>query len=145
MIIGEKNGTANIFVAEDNRADVYLIRKALEERQFAHRLHVAEDGEQAADFIRAAGTGVPCPDLILLDLNLPKQDGQELLQQVRDHPQCGMKPVIVISSSDSPKDFELARRMEATFFRKPADLEEFMRIADLIVEKISPNAKSCLP
>jgi CheY-like chemotaxis protein len=127
---------AEIFVVEDNRADVYLIRKALEDRQLAHRLHVVEDGERAAEFLRAAGAEGPCPDLILLDLNLPRLDGHELLQQVREHPQCCDKPVIVISSSDSPKDYELAQRLDATFFRKPSDLEEFLRIADLILAKL---------
>src|SRR5438270_3850318 len=111
---------AEIFVAEDNRADVYLIRKALEDRHLAHRLHVVEDGEQAADFLRAAGTGGPCPDLILLDLNLPRQDGHELLQQLRQHPHCSNKPVIVISSSDSPNDYEFAQSLDAAFFRKPS-------------------------
>jgi chemotaxis family two-component system response regulator Rcp1 len=142
MILEQPDGTAEIFVAEDNRADVYLIRKALEEKQLAHRLHVAEDGEEAAAFIRAVGKEGPCPDLILLDLNLPKQDGSEILQQLRDHPRCGTKPVIVISSSDSPKDHELAHRLDATFFRKPSDLEEFMQIADLIVEKLTPRRPS---
>jgi CheY-like chemotaxis protein len=127
---------AEIFIAEDNRADVYLIRKALEDRKLLHHLSVAEDGEQAAEFLKRAGKDGPCPDLILLDLNLPRQDGTELLQKLREHPHCGSKPVIVISSSDSPKDYEFALRMDATFFRKPADLEAFMRIADLIMEKL---------
>lgn len=134
---------ADIFIAEDNPADVYLIRKALEDRQLAHRLYVVEDGEQAAAFIQAAGTDGPCPDLILLDLNLPRQDGQELLLKVREHPHCAGKPVIVISSSDSPQDYELAQRLDATFFRKPSDLEEFLRIADLILAKLpKPRAGS---
>src|SRR6266478_1007506 len=77
---------AEIFVAEDNRADVYLIRKALEDRSMAYRLHVAEDGEQAAAFLKGIGKGTTCPDLFLLDLNLPRQDGHVLLQQLRDHP-----------------------------------------------------------
>ena len=128
---------AEIFIAEDNRADVYLIRKALEDRKLIHRLSVAEDGEQAAEFLKRAGKESPCPDLILLDLNLPRQDGTELLQKLREHPYCGSKPVIVISSSDSPKDYEFALQMNATFFRKPADLEAFMRIADLIMEKLA--------
>src|SRR5438477_820776 len=111
MTSDSSDKVAEIFVAEDNRADVYLIRKALEDRHFAHRLHVVEDGEQAAEYLRAAGTDGPCPDLILLDLNLPRQDGNELLQQLREHPHCCDKPVIVISSSDSPRDYDLAQRL----------------------------------
>src|SRR5437660_12189099 len=95
---------AEIFLAEDNPADVYLIRQALEERKLDHHLHVAEDGEKAADFLSSIGRDKPCPDILLLDLSLPKQDGQVLLQQLRDHPSCARTPVIVMSSSDCPRD-----------------------------------------
>ena len=128
---------AEIFLAEDNPADVYLIRQALEERKFSHRLHVAEDGEKAALYLTTIGRDGPCPDIVVLDLSLPKQDGQELLQLFRDNPDCSEKPVIVMSSSDSPKDHELTKRLGATFFKKPADLEAFWRIADLIASKLA--------
>ncbi len=128
---------AEIFLAEDNPADVYLIRQALQERQLSHRLHVAEDGEKAALYLSGIGTDGPCPDIVLLDLSLPKQDGQELLRLIRSNPSCSQKPVIVMSSSDSPKDHELTQRLGATFFRKPADLEEFWQIADLIALKLA--------
>ena len=128
---------AEIFLAEDNPADVYLIRQALDDRRLSHRLHVAEDGEKAAIYLNAIGTDGPCPDIVLLDLSLPKQDGQELLQLFRDNPSCSEKPVIVMSSSDSPADHELTRRLGATFFKKPADLDAFCRIADLIASKLA--------
>ncbi len=128
---------AEIFLAEDNPADVYLIRQALQERQLSHRLHVAEDGEKAAMFLSRIGSEGPCPDIVLLDLSLPKQDGQELLQLFRSNPSCSQKPVIVMSSSDSPKDHELTQRLGATFFKKPADLEQFLQIADLIALKLA--------
>ena len=101
------------------------------------RLHVAEDGEKAALYLTAIGRDGPCPDIVVLDLSLPKQDGQELLQLFRDNPDCSEKPVIVMSSSDSPKDHELTKRLGATFFKKPADLEAFCRIADLIASKLA--------
>ncbi|MGI8745935.1 MAG: response regulator [Bryobacteraceae bacterium] len=128
-----------IFLAEDNPADVYLIRQALEEKHLDHRLHVSEDGEEAANYLSRIGLDRPCPDIILLDLSLPKQDGQEVLQQFRAHLHCGMTPVIVMSSSDSPKDHALIESLGATFFKKPADLEQFWRIADLIVSKLPPS------
>ncbi len=128
---------AQIFLAEDNPADVYLIRQALQERQLSHRMHVAEDGEKAAMYLSRIGREGPCPDIVLLDLSLPKQDGQELLQLLRSNPSCSEKPVIVMSSSDSPKDHELTERLGATFFKKPADLEQFWRIADLIAQKLA--------
>ena len=130
---------AEIFLAEDNPADVYLIRQALEERQLSHRLHLAEDGEKAANYLTRIGRDTPCPDIVLLDLSLPKQDGQELLQLFRDNPNCSEKPVIVMSSSDSPKDQELTQRLGATFFKKPADLDMFWQIADLIAAKLASS------
>ncbi len=129
-----------IFLAEDNRADVYLIRKAIEDKGFPHRITIAEDGEQASDYLGRIGRTQPCPDLILLDLNLPKQEGQGLLRQLREHPDCGHKPVIVISSSDFPRDHEIVQSLGATFFRKPTDLEEFLRIGDLVVAKMFESA-----
>jgi CheY-like chemotaxis protein len=137
MGLGPLTRPAEIFIAEDNPADVYLIRQALEERQFSHRLHVAEDGEKAATFLNAVGRDGPCPDIVLLDLSLPKQDGQELLRLFRDNKNCCEKPVIVMSASDSPKDHEITQSFGATFFKKPADLEEFYGIVDLIASKLA--------
>lgn len=132
--------TVEIFLAEDNPADVYLIREALEEKRLDHHLSVVEDGEKAATYLSSLGSGQPCPDIILLDLNMPKQDGDELLRQVRAHPECGSKPVIVMSASDSPKDHAMIASLGATFFKKPADLDQFCQIADLIVSKLSASA-----
>ena len=128
-----------IFLAEDNRGDVYLIRKAIQDKGLPHRMFVAEDGEQASQYLESIGKGQQCPDIILLDLNLPKQEGHGLLRQLREHPDCRSKPVIVISSSDFPKDHELVEELGATFFRKPADLEEFLRIGDLVLSMIVEN------
>lgn len=128
----------DIFLAEDNPADVYLIREALEEKGIEHSLLVIQDGEEAAAYLDRIGSDRPCPDIFILDLSMPKQDGQALLRQIRANPQCADKPVIVMSSSDSPRDHAFVERLGATFFRKPADLERFWQIADLIVAKLQP-------
>ncbi len=130
--------TVEIFLAEDNPADVYLIREALEEKRLDHHLYVAEDGEKAADYLGGIGPDRPCPDIVVLDLSMPKQDGHELLELFRARPGCDDKPVIVMSASDSPKDHALIESQGATFFKKPADLEQFWQIADLIVSMLPP-------
>jgi CheY-like chemotaxis protein len=82
----------HILVAEDNYADVTLFREALQHHRIEHRLHVVGDGQSALRFIAQMGTSpeMPCPDLMLLDLNLQKADGPTILQEFRKHP--GMRP-----------------------------------------------------
>src|SRR4051812_20488318 len=106
MAINDRAHSVHIFLAEDNPADVYLIRQSLHEHGIPCQLDVASDGEQALHFLRhqtlfASGTA---PALILLDLNLPKHDGIEVLQHVRQNQRLASVPVILLTSSDSPKD-----------------------------------------
>src|ERR1700722_8859850 len=97
---------ARIFLAEDNPADVYLIEQALREHGVAFDLEVAEDGKQALRFLRGDATdaGTEHPSLILLDLNLPQHDGAEILRYIRQNSLLCSVPVVVFTSSDSPKD-----------------------------------------
>ena len=79
--------------------------------------------------------GDPCPDIVLLDLNLPKVDGPEVLTEFRKHPECARTPVIVISSSDAHKDRErMAGLGISRYFRKPSDLDGFLRLGALVRE-----------
>jgi CheY-like chemotaxis protein len=129
----------NILLAEDNLADVLLVRKALDEYEIPHDLHVVRDGEEALAFIQHMGepNGIPCPDVVLLDLNLPKLDGPEVLTQFRKHPQCALTPVIVISSSDAHRDRErMASLGISRYFRKPSDLDEFLRLGAIVREVV---------
>lgn len=123
-----------ILLAEDNRGDVLLVREALDTHGIGYQLHVASDGVQAAGYIENIGlpAGPPCPDLLLLDLNLPKKDGHELLKLFRSHPICAPKPVIVITSSDAPSDRRRAAELGANYFRKALDLDEFMKLGTLV-------------
>jgi CheY-like chemotaxis protein len=124
-----------IFLAEDNPADVGLVEEALREHKISYELRLAQDGMEAKHFIDRMGSApdCPCPDLILLDLNLPKVGGFELLASLRVHPFCGQAPVIMVSSSNALKDRERAAALGATdFFRKPSDLYEFLQLGAVV-------------
>ena len=122
-----------ILLAEDNRADVYLVRKSFEEHGIVQDLRVVKDGEEAIRFLAGLGSENSCPRLVVLDLNLPKITGQEILECLRAHPNCGGVPVIVMTSSDSPVDkSEIARLGATAYFRKPTLLDEFMQLGALV-------------
>jgi CheY-like chemotaxis protein len=127
-----------ILLAEDNDGDVFLVRRALDKKGLKHELSVARTGEEALRLLQQAEHSgkTEAPNLILLDLNLPKIDGIQLLSRIRKVDAFTDTPVIVLTSSDSPKDRDRALAMGATlYFRKPTDLESFMRLGDA-VEKI---------
>lgn len=131
-----------ILLAEDNRADVLLVRESLETYGVAHELHLVRDGGEALDYVAHMGTasGQPCPDLVLLDLNLPKADGTTVLGALRQRPECAQTPVIVISSSDAPKDRERIEALGiARYFRKPSDLDEFLKLG-LVVSEVAKES-----
>src|SRR5690242_16891562 len=126
------NRTVRILLAEDNPADVYLIEEALREHAVPYELVLAEDGEQVLSILlQPAGK----PDIILMDLNMPKRTGSEVLERMRGEPACQNIPVIVLTSSDSPADRADVLRLGATMFlRKPTGLDEFLAIGAKIKE-----------
>ncbi len=129
----------HIFLVEDNRADILLIREALAAYQVPYQLQVAANGAEAIEFVDRMGTpsGPACPDLVLLDLNLPRIDGAEVLREFRRHPDCLNTPVIVMSSSDTPRDREKVSRLGVTrYFRKPTTFDAFMLLGALIKEVV---------
>ncbi|MBV9769521.1 MAG: response regulator [Bryobacterales bacterium] len=124
-----------ILVAEDNLADIYLIEEALRLHGFTYRLEIADNGEDMLKMIAKIeqDPSQSCPDLFMLDLNLPKRPGEEILAQIRRSNRCAQVPVIVITSSDSPLDRARTRELGASYyFRKPADLENFMTIGGIV-------------
>jgi CheY-like chemotaxis protein len=125
-----------IFLAEDNPADVDLVREALREFQIEHELWWAADGQEAKRFIERMGATPesPCPDLIMLDLNLPLVSGHELIALFRQHPNCVHTPIIVVTSSDSRKDRDKSAELGARHFRKPSDLGEFLELGAVVRE-----------
>jgi CheY-like chemotaxis protein len=116
---------ARIFLAEDNPADVYLIERALREHHIDFELEVAENGKQALCQLELQGKPLSenRPALILLDLNLPLHDGTEILQCIRRTPRLASIPVVVLTSSDSPKDLlEVMQYGANRYIRKPSSL-----------------------
>ena len=132
----------SIFIAEDNPGDVALVREALQEHNVAHRLVVASDGAEAKRYIEEIGKtpGSVCPDLMLLDINLPKANGYEVLASFRAHPLCQKTPVILVTFSNQPVDRERASALGASrYFCKPSDLDDFLELGamvrDLVIER----------
>ena len=121
----------DILLAEDNPADVYLIREALREHQVANRIEVASEGRTVLDIIspEAPGGSAKRFGLIILDLNLPLHDGIEILRRLRASSDNSGPPVVVLTSSDSPRDRLLANELGATrYLRKPSNLEQFLSL-----------------
>lgn len=127
-----------IFLAEDNPGDVRLIREALKLHGLVCDLHVFEDGEKALSFVdRVSDPAAVCPDLILLDLNLPKTDGRDILRQIKQVTRMKAVPVVVLSSSESPHDRAEVTSLGADrYVRKPTNLDEFMAIGAIAKELI---------
>jgi chemotaxis family two-component system response regulator Rcp1 len=124
-----------IWIAEDNPADVYLIQEALRRYEFTYHLEIADNGEDMLKMIARIDQdpSESCPDLFMIDLNLPRRPGDEILGRIRQSSRCAHVPAIVITSSDSPQDRARARELGASFyFRKPADLEKFMAIGGIV-------------
>lgn len=119
--------TANILLGEDNPADVYLIRQALQENGIQYTLEVATHGGEMISALTEPRESLP--DLIILDLNLPRYDGIEVLKAVRENNSLKGIPVVILTSSDSPKDRIAASQFGAdVYIRKPSRLDEFMAI-----------------
>ena len=133
-----------VFLAEDNKGDVFLVHEALQTHGVAYEMNVAANGPEVSRYLEllAADPSMSCPDVVLLDLNLPSGDGHELLQRFRAHPQCAHVPVIIVTSSDAPKDRQRAERLGATdFFRKPSDLTEFLCLGQMVKNIMSGGEK----
>jgi CheY-like chemotaxis protein len=127
----------HILLAEDNVGDVILVREALAAHNVENILHVVTDGQSALDFVATMGElqSAPCPDLMLLDMNLPKADGAAVLAAFRGHRACARTPVIIVSSSNSPKDRSRVAALGVNhYFRKPPDFDEYMKLGKVVKE-----------
>lgn len=136
---------SQIVLAEDNPADVIMVRRALDQHAVHYDLHVLTDGEDLLSFVNGldADTKLPCPDLLLLDLYLPKRDGNEVLTHLRASQRCGQIPVVVLTSSDATWDRENAAKNYAThYFQKPSSLDKFMLLGKVVKQVIS-GGQSC--
>lgn len=130
-VLSSPGRPVEILIVEDNPADVRLTREAFKEGRVRSRLNVAGDGEEALGYLRRAGESddAPLPDLILLDLNMPKKDGRELLAEIKSDDRLRCIPVLVLTTSRSEDDILTAYRLNAScYISKPVDLQEFFEV-----------------
>ena len=127
----------DILLVEDNPGDVRLAMEALKESKMRNNIYVVEDGVEAMDFLRRKGkyNDVPRPDLILLDLNLPRKSGREVLAEVKTDDNLKRIPVVVLTVSRDEEDILKAYDMHANcYVTKPLDFEQFVKITKTIEE-----------
>jgi len=120
-----------ILLVEDNPGDVRLTVEGLKEAKIRNKLYVVEDGVEAMAFLHKEGkySFAPRPDLILLDLNLPKKDGREVLEEIKQDPALKIIPVVILTSSKSEQDVLQSYKLHANcYITKPVDFEQFKNV-----------------
>jgi chemotaxis family two-component system response regulator Rcp1 len=124
----------NILVIEDSPSDVRLVREALKENSVRVQMTVARDGVEAMEYLHQVERGAASrPDLVLLDLNLPRKNGREVLAEVKASPELRQIPVLVMTSSRADEDVQQAYNLNANcYITKPADLNEYVRVVRAI-------------
>ena len=130
-------------IVEDNRADVFLIRESIGLAKVDADLYVVQDGEQAIEFLDWADRDpvAPQPSLVILDLNLPKRPGREVLVEMHHTAHFRNTPVLVVTSSDSERDREEMAKLGAkAYFRKPSQYDHFMKLGDLVKKMLEEPA-----
>jgi two-component system, chemotaxis family, response regulator Rcp1 len=127
-MIGEKGNPIEVLLIEDSPGDVRLTKEAFRTANPAIHLHVACDGVEAMAFLRREGAHglAPRPDLILLDLNLPRMDGREVLAQIKQHEALRTIPTVILTTSDAEVDIAKSYQLQANcYLNKPVQLDEF--------------------
>lgn len=123
-----------ILLVEDNPGDVDLTLEALEEAKLRNNVHVARDGVEAMEFLHRTGdhADAPRPDLVLLDLNMPRKDGRDVLREMKEDPDLRRIPVVVLTTSEAEQDVLDAYDYRANaYIVKPVDFEQFFRTRSL--------------
>jgi chemotaxis family two-component system response regulator Rcp1 len=126
-----------ILLVEDSPGDIRLLQEAFKEFEFAHRMSVVRDGEQAMAFLRREGLYADCPRpaLILLDLHLPRKNGREVLAEIKGRPHLRQIPVVILSTSTNAEDIRGAYDLHANcYVPKPADLGKLVALGRMIQE-----------
>jgi len=140
-----------VLLVEDNPGDVRLTREALKDGKVSNNLSVAQDGVEALRFLRREGeyAAAPRPDVVLLDLNLPRKDGREVLQEMKQDRSLRTIPVVVLTSSDAERDIVGAYELQANcYITKPVDLDQFITAVRSIedfwfsIVKLPPEPRS---
>ncbi len=130
-----KGRAIDILLVEDNPGDVRLTQEALREAKMCNNLYVARDGVEALEFLSRQGkfADAPVPDIILLDLNLPRKDGREVLVEVKANPNLKHIPVVVLTTSKAEEDILKSYQLHANcYITKPVDFEQFIKVVQAI-------------
>lgn len=128
--------TADVLLVEDSPEDIFLMRKLLQGAGDRLRLHVVNDGVKAMQFLRGEGAykDAPRPDLVLLDLNLPRKNGHEVLREMKDIPELRPIPVVMLTTSRAEEDVLKAYELQATsFIAKSVDLDHFIKVVNALL------------
>jgi CheY-like chemotaxis protein len=134
-MIGMDATPIEVLLVEDSPGDVRLTREAFKDAKVHINLQVAPDGAEAMDFLNREGkySNAPRPDLILLDLNLPKKDGREVLEEIKESPTLKSIPVVILTTSASDADILRSYRLHANcYITKPVDLDGFLEVVKSI-------------
>ena len=127
--------SVNILLVEDNPGDVRLTKEAFKEAKVNNNLHIVSDGVEALDFLRRKGKyiGAPRPDIILLDLNMPKKNGREVLAEIKADPDLMRIPVLVLTISQAEEDILRSYNLHANcYIQKPVDINKFIDVVKSI-------------
>jgi len=119
----------DVLLVEDDPGDELMTREAFEDNKIGNALHVVRDGAEALDFLYRRGEyeGAPRPDLILLDLNLPKYDGRQVLTKIKSDPELSDIPIVVLTTSSAEEDILRSYKLHANaYVTKPVDLDQFI-------------------
>ncbi len=148
--MNDNNEPIEILLVEDNPGDARLAVEALKESKINNSLYHVKDGVEAMDFLRREGgyAGVPVPDLILLDLNLPRKDGREVLEEIKEDDELKLVPVVVLTTSEAERDLVRSYDLHANaYVVKPLDLDRFIEVVQAIedfwfaIVKLPPKAE----
>ena len=127
-----------ILLVEDDPADQKLIKMSLSKEKIINEIHIANNGEEAMEYLQRSKNGdneTPMPDLILLDLNMPRMDGKEFLKLMRSDDELGSIPVVVLTTSDSDRDILESYKLQAAgYIKKPVSLQEFQDVIQNLSE-----------
>ena len=121
----------DVLLVEDDPGDILMTREAFQHHKIQNKLHVVTDGEQALQFLHQTGeyAGVPRPGLILLDLNLPRRSGHEVLAELKEDPQLRVIPVVILTTSQAEEDIVRSYSLHANaYVTKPVDFDRFMDV-----------------
>jgi CheY-like chemotaxis protein len=137
MSMNEQVELIDVLLVEDDPGDVLLIQEAFEDNKVRNRLHCVSDGVDALAFLRREGehADAPAPDLVLLDLNLPRKDGREVLAEIKADPALAAIPVVVLTTSKAEEDVLRSYQLHANaYVPKPVDFDRFIEVVRQIDE-----------